>query len=96
MQAHDRTEEALRQWQELQDRKEEVLRDWQARGDELSRQLLEIQHKAEAEWRLLLQVFTNEEAQMDWGGGGVLHFCIPNEALSRREFGRVWVDMQFV
>jgi uncharacterized protein YwqG len=50
----------------------------------------------EAEWRLLLQVFSNGEAEMDWGGGGVLHFCIPKEALSRRDFDRVWVEMQFV
>jgi hypothetical protein len=58
--------------------------------------LRDMQHRAEAEWRLLLQVYSNEEAQMDWAGGGVLHFCIPKEALSRQEFDRVWVDMQFV
>jgi hypothetical protein len=60
------------------------------------RDVRDLQHKAEKEWRLLLQVFSNEEAQMDWGGGGVLHFCIPKEALARRDFDRVWVEMQFV
>lgn len=49
---------------------------------------------AEAEWRLLLQVYSNEEAAMDWAGGGVLHFCIPKEALAARDFSRVWLDMQ--
>lgn len=64
-------------------------------GRELHRTMRDLQHKAEAEWRLLLQVYSNEEAQMDWGGG-VLHFCIPKQALSRREFDRVWVEMQFL
>jgi uncharacterized protein YwqG len=45
---------------------------------------------------LLLQVYSNEEAEMDFGGGGVLHFCIPKTALARRDFSRTWVDMQFV
>lgn len=58
--------------------------------------LHDLRGQAEMEWRLLLQVYSNEEAQMDWAGGGVLHFCIPKEALSRQEFDRVWVDMQFV
>jgi uncharacterized protein YwqG len=89
-------EESMRVWQELQHRKEEVLRQWGERSEEWSRQRLDIQHKAEAEWRLLLQVYSNEEADMDFGGGGVLHFCIPKEALSRRDFGQVWVEMQFV
>lgn len=55
-----------------------------------------LEDKADMEWRLLLQVYSNDEAQMDWAGGGVLHFCIPREALSRRDFDRVWVEMQFV
>jgi len=71
--------------QEFQDRWEELQHQWQ-----------DFQHKAESEWRLLLQVFSNEEAQMDWGGGGVLHFCMSQEALSRRDFENVWLEMQFV
>jgi uncharacterized protein YwqG len=55
-----------------------------------------IQHQAEAEWRLLLQVYSNEEAGMDFGGGGVLHFCIPNDALAARDFTRVRANLQFV
>jgi uncharacterized protein YwqG len=53
-----------------------------------------LEDKADMEWRLLLQVYSNDEAQMHWPG--VLHFCIPKEALSRRDFDRVWVEMQFV
>ena len=68
----------------------------QASKEELDQGWRDLQHKAESEWRLLLQVYSNEEAEMDWGGGGVLHFCIPKNALSRRDFTRVWVEMQFV
>jgi len=71
--------------QELQDKREELQDQWRS-----------LQHNAESEWRLLLQVYSNEEAEMDWGGGGVLHFCIPKEALSGRNFDRSWVEMQFV
>ena len=56
----------------------------------------DLRDKADMEWRLLLQVYSNEEAQMTWAASGVLHFCIPKEALSRRDFDRVWVEMQFV
>jgi hypothetical protein len=56
--------------------------------------LRDMRHRAEAEWRLLLQVYSNEEAQMDWEGGGVLHFCIPRTALSQRDFDRVWPVVQ--
>jgi hypothetical protein len=58
--------------------------------------LRDMQHRAEAEWRLLLQVYSNEEAQMDWESGGVLHFCIPRTALSQRDFDRVWPVVQSV
>jgi uncharacterized protein YwqG len=70
--------------------------DLQGTPEELQRKLTDLQHKAETEWRLLLQVYSNEEAEMDFGGGGVLHFCIPKEALARRDFSHVWVEMQFV
>jgi hypothetical protein len=56
----------------------------------------ELQRRAEAEWRLLLQVYSNEEANMDWAGGGVLHFIIPIDALPARDFTRVWAGLQFV
>jgi uncharacterized protein YwqG len=70
--------------------------DLQGTPEGLQRKLTDLQHKAEKEWRLLLQVYSNEEAEMDFGGGGVLHFCIPKEALARRDFSQVWVEMQFV
>jgi hypothetical protein len=47
-------------------------------------------------WCLLLQVDSSEYAGMDWGGGGVLHFCIEHEALRRRDFSRVWLNLQLV
>ncbi len=43
----------------------------------------------ERRWRLLFQVDSGEALQMDWGGGGVLHYCIEREALARRDFSRV-------
>ncbi len=51
---------------------------------------------AEAEWRLLLQVYSNDEAEMDWAGGGVIHFGIERAALAARDFSRVWVSLQFL
>jgi hypothetical protein len=72
--------------------KQRRVQDLQNKGEEHRA----MQHKAEDEWRLLLQVYSNAEAEMDWGGGGVLHFCIPKDALARRDFARVWVEMQFV
>lgn len=76
---------------------EELRRELRLRGPQHEWSgLQELRDKSDAEWTLLLQVYSNEEAGMDWAGGGVLHFCIPKEALSRREFDRVWVDMQFV
>lgn len=54
-----------------------------------------VEQEAAREWCLLLQVYSNEEADMDWAGGGVLHFCIPREALAARDFSRVWLEMQF-
>jgi uncharacterized protein YwqG len=62
--------------------------------EQLQRRGWDLQHKSEAEWRLLLQVYSNEEANMDLCGGGVLHFCIPRAALARRDFDRVWVTLQ--
>ncbi|HEY7983013.1 MAG TPA: YwqG family protein, partial [Ktedonobacterales bacterium] len=35
-----------------------------------------LREAAEREWRLLLQVYSNSEAEMDWAGGGVIHFGI--------------------
>jgi uncharacterized protein YwqG len=55
-----------------------------------------LQQAAAVEWRLLLQVYSNEEAEMDWAGGGVLHFCIAKDVLAARDFGGVWVNLQFV
>jgi hypothetical protein len=51
---------------------------------------------AEAEWRLLLQIYSNDEAEMDWAGGGVIHFGIERAALATRDFSRVWVSLQFL
>jgi hypothetical protein len=33
---------------------------------------------------------------MDWAGGGILHVTIPREALLRRDFSQVWMDLDFV
>ena len=48
------------------------------------------------EWRLLLQIYSNEEAEMDWAGGGVIHFGIKRAALAARDFSQVCVSLQSV
>lgn len=55
-----------------------------------------LRRATEEEWRLLLQVYTNEEAEMDWAGGGVIHFGIPAADLAARDFSRVWVNLDFL
>lgn len=60
------------------------------------RQVAALRRAAEAEWRLLLQVYSNEEAQMDWAGGGVIHFGVSRADLAARDFSRVWVNLDFV
>jgi hypothetical protein len=55
-----------------------------------------LRRAAEAEWRLLLQVYSNEEAEMDWAGGGVIHFGIARADLVARDFSRVWVNLDFM
>ena len=52
--------------------------------------------EAARRWRLLLQIDSGEAAEMDWAGGGVLHFCIEHSALAQRDFSRVWLNMQFM
>lgn len=56
----------------------------------------ELEAAASARWRLLLQLDSSEAAGMDWGGGGLLFFTVEREALRRRDFSRVWLDMQFL
>ncbi len=47
-------------------------------------------------WMLLLQVDSSGDLNMDWAGGGLLHFCIERERLSARDFNHIWLDMQFL
>jgi hypothetical protein len=58
--------------------------------------MAELERAADAEWRMLLQIYSNEEAEMDWGGGGVIHFGIPRADLAARDFSRVWVNLDFL
>ena len=67
--------------------------DWMIASPARRRQL---EQDAAHRWRLLLQVGSSDDAAMDWAGGGVLHFCIERDALPRRDFPRVWVNMQFL
>ncbi|HEV2237814.1 MAG TPA: YwqG family protein [Ktedonobacterales bacterium] len=55
-----------------------------------------LERAADAEWRLLLQVYSNGEAEMDWAGGGVIHFGIARADLAARDFSRVWVNLDFL
>lgn len=63
---------------------------------EAQRRRSELERLAAEEWRLLLQVYSNDEAAMDWAGGGVLHFGVQRTALAARDFSRVWVSLQFL
>ncbi|HZC07082.1 MAG TPA: YwqG family protein [Ktedonobacterales bacterium] len=61
------------------------------------RRALEARDRAvEAEWRLLFQLYSNDEARMDWAGGGVIHFGVKRAALAARDFGQVSVSLQFL
>jgi Domain of unknown function (DUF1963) len=66
---------------------------WSTASPEQQRAL---EDEAQRSWRLLLQVDSSEQARMDWAGGGVLHWCIPREALAAGDFGQVWLNMQFL
>lgn len=47
------------------------------------------------EWTLLLQVDSDEEnLGMMWGDVGILYFCIPTEALKKKQFDQAWCIMQ--
>lgn len=63
--------------------------------EELARAGVALERKGSAEWRLLFQT-DGGASDMDWAGGGVLHVTIAREALRRRDFGHVWMDIDFV
>jgi hypothetical protein len=56
----------------------------------------EVLAEVQKRWRLLLQVDSSGHAGMDWAGGGVLHVCVEHEALRRRDFSRVWLNLQLI
>lgn len=51
---------------------------------------------AASRWQLLLQLRGGQEIPYNWGGSGVLHFCIERAALAVRDFQRTWLNMQLV
>ena len=63
---------------------------------EAQRRRREMERLAADEWRLLVQIYSNDEAGMDWAGGGVIHFGVQRAALAARDFSRVWVSLQFL
>jgi uncharacterized protein YwqG len=50
--------------------------------------------KASRRWKLLLQIDTDENAGMMWGDGGTLYFLIEDEALKKKNFDNVWLQLQ--
>ncbi len=69
------------------------LNDWVAEGGD---QLRAIAQAAADKWRLLLQIDSGGATEMDWGGGGVLHYVIERAALRTHDFTKTWVGMQFL
>jgi uncharacterized protein YwqG len=57
---------------------------------------LAIEADVNQRWLLLLQVGGSEDLAMSWAGGGVLHFCIEREKLQARDFGQVWLNLDFL
>jgi uncharacterized protein YwqG len=55
-----------------------------------------IESEIKSRWIMLLQVSSSDELQMDWAGGGLLHYSIEREALRQHDFARVWVDIDFL
>lgn len=45
-------------------------------------------------WHLLLQVDSDRRAKMRWGSGGMIYFCIHEEALRTRHFADSWLVFQ--
>lgn len=45
-------------------------------------------------WRLLLQLDSDDGIDWTWGDNGSLYFCIEEDALKRRDFSNVWVELQ--
>jgi uncharacterized protein YwqG len=45
-------------------------------------------------WHLLLQVDSDRRLKMRWGSGGMLYFCIHEEALRKRQFNDSWLVFQ--
>ncbi len=46
------------------------------------------------EWRLLLQLDSFSDSGMEWGLGGLIYFCISEQALKTKDFDKVWVILQ--
>ncbi len=63
---------------------------------EVIQAMAERERAIDAEWRLLFQIYSNDEAAMDWAGGGVIHFGIQRAALAAHDFSAVWVNLQFL
>jgi hypothetical protein len=81
-------------WPTLIDCKEGSQEEWASlRAGERRRR---IEQEVNETWQLLLQVDSSSALHMDWAGGGLLHFCIEREALSKRDFSGVWLNMQFL
>lgn len=64
--------------------------------DNAAQAMAERVRRVDEEWRLLLQVYSNDDAEMDWAGGGVIHFGIKRAALAARDFSQMWVSLQFL
>jgi Domain of unknown function (DUF1963) len=68
---------------------------WEVWATATPAQQLEVARDVSQRWRLLLQVDSNDDAEMDWAGGGLVHYCIESKALAERDFSRTWLNMQF-
>ncbi|MFN8550045.1 MAG: YwqG family protein [Candidatus Obscuribacterales bacterium] len=45
-------------------------------------------------WKLLLQLDSDETLDFMWGDGGMLYFCIDEQALQKQDFSNVWLELQ--
>jgi uncharacterized protein YwqG len=63
-------------------------------GDDFDHELWERVAHEVAQWRLLLQVGDDWNLDMGWGDPGTIYFMIERDALTKREFDRVWFNFQ--
>lgn len=49
-----------------------------------------------SKWQLLLQIDSSSDLQMDWAGGGIVHYCIRSTDLKKKDFSQIFLHVSFL